>query len=284
MAEYESQTGKIKITTIESQNYINWKDGELIFVDTPMAEVIKRLERRFNIEIKVGNPKVYKSVFNANFKNESLKEILDYISQSSQNICGRFAPDQLNKEIKAIENKKRFSWAYVWNVLLATFLFTESYGQGKPAIKKIPITKNNPVIKNKPVVLPEDLLPRMGTIAVVEPDQLELPVPREISGTVLDSASNKPLQGASVFVIGAGRGMSTDSLGNFNLRVNTGDSVIISYIGYNTQTLVVDNNTNWPQVKSFIHPSSFLLHPYFPCPFLSKNLPVPRMNLTALRA
>jgi len=47
-----------------------------------MADVIGRLERKFNIEVKVKNKEVYKSIFNANFKDEKLKEILDYIEYS----------------------------------------------------------------------------------------------------------------------------------------------------------------------------------------------------------
>lgn len=82
MAEFKPQTGRVEIKTVESKNYMNWKVGELIFYDTPMADVLKSLERKFDVEIEVGNPKVYKSVFNANFKNESLKEILDYIQFS----------------------------------------------------------------------------------------------------------------------------------------------------------------------------------------------------------
>jgi hypothetical protein len=182
------------------------------------------------------------------FSAMSDKELLNYISNASQNLCGRFAPDQLNKDIKATENKKRFSWAYFWNLLLATFLFTESYAQGKPTLKK-PVTKSKPVIKKTPVVQPEDLLPTMGAIAVVEPDQLELSPPREISGTVVESASNKPMQGASVYVKGAGTGTVSDSLGNFRLQVNIGDTVIISYVGFRAQTLVIDNNANLQHVK-----------------------------------
>jgi ferric-dicitrate binding protein FerR (iron transport regulator) len=82
MAEFESQTSRVQIKTVESKNYLNWKDGELTFVDTPMAEVFKSLERKFDIKIEVNNPMVYKSVFNAKFKSESLKEILDYIQFS----------------------------------------------------------------------------------------------------------------------------------------------------------------------------------------------------------
>ena len=164
-------------------------------------------------------------------------ELLDYISKSSQHVCGRFSNDQLNTDLKKTENKRRFSWAYCWNLLLATLLITEAKAQGKPVVKK------------KPAVQQMDLLPRMGAIAVVEPEQLELPPPREINGTVLDSYTNKPLPGASVYVKGAGTGMATDSLGNFHLRVNKGDTVIVSYVGYTTQTMVVDSNTNWQPVK-----------------------------------
>lgn len=103
MAEYESQSGRMEIKTVESKNYINWKDGALIFVDTPMTEVLKRLERKFDIEIEVGNPKVYKSVFNANFKDESLKDILDYI-QFSCSITYRLIPEKGTTRAKVILN------------------------------------------------------------------------------------------------------------------------------------------------------------------------------------
>ncbi len=79
MASYDLQSSKVKKKTVVTQNYSGWKTGNLIFIDTPMAEVIKSLKRKFDIEIEVGNTSVYRSVFNANFKNESMKEILDYI-------------------------------------------------------------------------------------------------------------------------------------------------------------------------------------------------------------
>ncbi|MEN6455124.1 MAG: DUF4974 domain-containing protein, partial [Prolixibacteraceae bacterium] len=72
----------VEVRDVRSQNYTNWKNGELIFIDTPMDEVIRRLERKFDIETEVRNRNFYKSVFNATFKSESLKEILDYIQYS----------------------------------------------------------------------------------------------------------------------------------------------------------------------------------------------------------
>ena len=103
MAEYESHSGKIEIKAIELKKYSNWKEGELIFVDTPMSEVIKRLERKFNIKIEVENPRVYKSVFNAKFKNESLKEILDLIHFSCP-VSYRLIPEEGNAQAKIILN------------------------------------------------------------------------------------------------------------------------------------------------------------------------------------
>lgn len=79
MAKYDSKSGKINIYEASKGDYFTWKDGEMKFVDTPMEEVIRLLERKFDVEIKVENPNIYKSVFNANFTTESLKEILDYI-------------------------------------------------------------------------------------------------------------------------------------------------------------------------------------------------------------
>ncbi len=82
MAEYRSDTKNVRINEINPTNYTTWKDGELVFIDDPMDAVIRRLERKFDVEIIVHNPRVYQSIFNANFKNEDLIEILDYIQFS----------------------------------------------------------------------------------------------------------------------------------------------------------------------------------------------------------
>jgi len=82
MASYRLQSGDVRMETVGNQNHSGWRAGELVFVDTPMSEVIKNLKRKFDVEIEVGNRSVYRSVFNANFKNENLKEILDYIQFS----------------------------------------------------------------------------------------------------------------------------------------------------------------------------------------------------------
>lgn len=83
MAMYHSRKNKIDIRKIQPAEYPSWKQGELVFSDTPMEEVIKQLKRKFDVRITVKDTAVYHSIFNATFKNESLNEILDYIQFSS---------------------------------------------------------------------------------------------------------------------------------------------------------------------------------------------------------
>ncbi|HEY8894414.1 MAG TPA: T9SS type A sorting domain-containing protein [Niastella sp.] len=71
------------------------------------------------------------------FSAMSDKELLEYIANvSGYTACGRFSNDQLNRTIKTAENKRRFSWAYLWNILVATFMITEANAQACPPKKK----------------------------------------------------------------------------------------------------------------------------------------------------
>lgn len=81
------------------------------------------------------------------FSAMSDKELLEYIANvSGYTACGRFSNDQLNRTIKTTENKRRFSWAYVWNILLATFMITEANAQVCPKKKRamVPTSINKP--------------------------------------------------------------------------------------------------------------------------------------------
>jgi hypothetical protein len=171
------------------------------------------------------------------FSAMSDKELLDYISNAdNQRVCGRFAGDQLNRKINVTEKRKRFSWAYIWNLLLATFLVTESYAQGEPQMKK------------KPEVQLPDISPRVGTFAVKNEDTVPS---REIRGTIINRDSKTPVANATVMVQGTSGGVVTDDKGKFMLKVKNKDKVtlVVSSLGYKTQTVVLTNNQKWQSVK-----------------------------------
>ena len=89
------------------------------------------------------------------FSAMSDNELLEYIANvSGYAACGRFSNDQLNRDIKTAEHKSRFSWAYVWNVILATFLITEANAQACPPKKKramVPSSINKPDTVNSAI-------------------------------------------------------------------------------------------------------------------------------------
>lgn len=64
-----------------------------------------------------------------------------------------------------------------------------------------------------------------------------------IKGTVTSAVDNMPIPGANIIVVTTTRGTSTDFDGNFQLEVAKGESVQISYIGYVSQTIVIDGQT-----------------------------------------
>lgn len=173
------------------------------------------------------------------------KEILDYFSKASQHVCGRFSNDQLNKELKATEKKKRFSWAYVWNVILATLLMTEASAQVKPKPKK-PVTINTWEGR------------KMGKVVYMPDEPVDAVIPVETKGKVVDAQNNQPVVGASISIKGASGGTMADTSGNFRLKVEKKNSLVLEFsaVGYETQTRVIDDLTNWQDIQVYLKPAA----------------------------
>ncbi|MGV3657299.1 MAG: carboxypeptidase-like regulatory domain-containing protein, partial [Chitinophagaceae bacterium] len=66
---------------------------------------------------------------------------------------------------------------------------------------------------------------------------------RQITGQVL-SETGDGLAGASVQVENSTVGTNTDSLGNFALAVPAGARLVVSYVGYTSQTVTIGDRTN----------------------------------------
>lgn len=64
-----------------------------------------------------------------------------------------------------------------------------------------------------------------------------------VTGTVTD-ATGEPLIGASVIAKGTSVGAATDFDGNYSLSVDPKATLIVSYVGYDTQEIPVDGRTN----------------------------------------
>ena len=63
----------------------------------------------------------------------------------------------------------------------------------------------------------------------------------QVSGTVLSSEDNLPIVGANVLLKGQNFGTSTDFDGNFQISANKGSVLVFSYIGFETQEVVLSD-------------------------------------------
>jgi len=63
-----------------------------------------------------------------------------------------------------------------------------------------------------------------------------------VRGQVLD-AQDSPLPGVNVLIKGSGKGTVTDVEGNYSLQANTDDVLIVSFVGYETQEVPVNNRS-----------------------------------------
>lgn len=80
---YSESDKKIYIDNVTVDKYISWKDGILMFRDDSMAEVVRRLNRWFNVDIKFTEKELTDYVYTATFENESLLQILDLLKISA---------------------------------------------------------------------------------------------------------------------------------------------------------------------------------------------------------
>jgi len=78
---------KMEISSVDASVYSSWKDGKLIFRNSPMGNVVKSLRRWYNIDIEITDPKVYSSIYTGTIKNESYDEIFRLIEIASHVDC-----------------------------------------------------------------------------------------------------------------------------------------------------------------------------------------------------
>jgi iron complex outermembrane receptor protein len=64
-----------------------------------------------------------------------------------------------------------------------------------------------------------------------------------VSGTVTDAKTGEPLVGCNIHVEGTFEGTTSLNGGNYSLEANPGDVLVVSYIGYVTQKVLVEEGT-----------------------------------------
>ena len=74
------ETAQLQKSKIENTNYLAWQNQVIEFVETPIREVEKTLEKVYKTDLIIENPDFYKCLFTARFENEKLETILNSIA------------------------------------------------------------------------------------------------------------------------------------------------------------------------------------------------------------
>ncbi len=105
------QDGNLKISSVDVSKYKAWTDGRLIFRGDNMAEVVRRIERWYNVEVEIADNDLMQFSFRATFENDSLEDVLKQLSMTSpieyEILPRKQLPDGTSEKKKAILYKKR---------------------------------------------------------------------------------------------------------------------------------------------------------------------------------
>jgi ferric-dicitrate binding protein FerR (iron transport regulator) len=82
--DYDKTTGKtILYNLVRPSNASLWKKKVVYFYDTPLAEVMETLERKYNVEFHVQSPKALEYSYTLTTKKVSIDEVLDELQKIS---------------------------------------------------------------------------------------------------------------------------------------------------------------------------------------------------------
>ena len=84
VAKYDVDNNKLIHTKeVDLEKYTSWKDGKIVFNNEPLEKVVAKLENWYNVTIEVKDKQLLKYCITGTFDNESLDQVLYYLSLSS---------------------------------------------------------------------------------------------------------------------------------------------------------------------------------------------------------
>ncbi|WP_372774767.1 FecR family protein [Mangrovibacterium sp.] len=77
--QYNIRTDEVSSSFENVEKFIAWRDGKLMFIDTPIGEVAEKLSRMFNVDILVDKD-IEDYIYTVTFLDEPLFQILDLMA------------------------------------------------------------------------------------------------------------------------------------------------------------------------------------------------------------
>ena len=79
---YIKATNTFTVKGASNSNAIAYKTKQLVFIDTPLAVVIKELYAAYDMQIELSNPELNQCKITVNFDNEPIESVLDIIAET----------------------------------------------------------------------------------------------------------------------------------------------------------------------------------------------------------
>ncbi len=75
--------GALNINKTDAEKYTAWKEGKLVFRGDTMDEVARRIGRWYNVQVEVVDDELKKYSIRGVFQDDSLEEVIQYLSMTS---------------------------------------------------------------------------------------------------------------------------------------------------------------------------------------------------------
>ena len=83
-AEWKISSGKAKVEQVDTEMYTSWISGRLILKNLSFKNIIKKLERHYNVKIENNFTELNSLVFTASFDVETIDEVLGTFSENKK--------------------------------------------------------------------------------------------------------------------------------------------------------------------------------------------------------
>ncbi|MEM8927267.1 MAG: FecR domain-containing protein [Bacteroidota bacterium] len=82
MGSYDTSSNHIQRKEVLTNIYTSWRNGELVFRNMTFGNIVKKLERHYNVVIENNDTELTKTIFNASFGNEPLINVLEGLKEN----------------------------------------------------------------------------------------------------------------------------------------------------------------------------------------------------------
>ncbi|GAA3617478.1 FecR domain-containing protein [Flavivirga amylovorans] len=81
-ASWNKKSNKVKVRTVDTDIYTSWIGGRLVIKNMPFRNIIKKLERKYNVTIQNNYKEIGNYKFTASFDVETIEKVLSSFSEN----------------------------------------------------------------------------------------------------------------------------------------------------------------------------------------------------------